>query len=296
MATTHPTGNFLRGVLMGMADLVPGVSGGTVALLTGIYERLVRAVRSLTGLPLALLMLDAGRARKHARQTDWLLVVPVLAGMAAAIVAGASVIPGLIEDHPELMYGLFFGLIVGSLPTPWRQVGGIGPRQLVTMGIAALAAFLLVGISGGAQLDPALPVVFLAAMVAICAMVLPGISGSFLLLVMGVYEATLTAVSDRNLTYVGVFALGALTGLTLFSRVLSWLLDRYHAATMAAVTGLLVGSLRALWPWRSDEGAALQAPSGTAAEVALVVAVMVGGALVAALVARYGSRLAPRDR
>lgn len=245
--------NFARGALMGTADLVPGVSGGTVALVVGVYERLVQSLRAATTAPVALLRGDRARAKEQLALVEWRLVVPLVLGILSAVAIGSGVLPPLLEEHPLQTSALFFGLIVGSLVVPWRLIDRVGRREALLVLLAAVAAFILVGLPDREIRDPALPLVYLSAAVAVCAMVLPGISGAYLLLLIGVYRATLGAVDDRDVVYVAVFVAGAATGLALFARILARLLERHHAATMAALLGLMIGSLRALWPWTDDD-------------------------------------------
>ncbi|MCB0877400.1 MAG: DUF368 domain-containing protein [Thermoleophilia bacterium] len=278
-------------MLMGSADLVPGVSGGTMALVTGIYERLVASVRGFTGLPVRIVRGDTAALR---RDVEWLLLVPVLLGMGTAIVVGAGFIPGLIDAHPEPMYGLFLGMIVATIPIPWLRIRSRGAASWLRAGAAAIVAFVLAGLPAGNVDDPALLLVFGSAAIAICAMVLPGVSGSYLLLVLGMYEVTLDAVHARELDYVVVFGLGALVGLAVFSRVLGWLLEHRHDATMAALVGLMVGSTRALWPWQGGgDERTLHAPSGAAGDIMLVLGAFVVGLVVVSLLARLERRREP---
>jgi putative membrane protein len=254
--------HYVRGLLMGTADMVPGVSGGTVALVVGVYERLVRSVRAATAAPLRLLGGDAAAARAEARRVEWALVVPLVLGILTAIAVGSGILPTLLEEHPLETSALFFGLILGSLVVPWRLLDRVGAAEVALALGAAAAAFVLVGLPDREIAEPVLPLVFAAAAIAICAMVLPGISGAYLLLLIGVYRATLEAVHDRDVVYVLVFAAGAATGLTLFSRILVRLLERHHSTTMAVLLGLMAGSLRALWPWADDERRLLAPPGG----------------------------------
>jgi putative membrane protein len=284
--------HFARGALMGTADMVPGVSGGTVALVVGIYERLVQSLRAATTAPLALVRGDRDRAKEQVLLVEWRLVVPLVAGILSAIAIGSGILPPLLEEHPLQTSALFFGLILGSLVVPWRLIERVGRREVALVVLAAAAAFVLVGLPDRELADPALPLVYLAAAIAICAMVLPGISGAYLLLLIGVYKATLEAVHDRDVLYIAVFAAGAVTGLALFARLLARLLERHHAATMAALLGLMIGSLRALWPWAEDDRA-LRAPTeaGEVGTAALYAAV--GAALVLSLIAVASRRRLP---
>ena len=250
----------LHGLLMGAADSVPGVSGGTMALIVGIYGRLLASIGHGFRAILALFRFDRTALVRHLRGVEWTLVVPLAVGIGAAIVTAANFVPDLLEARPAESRALFLGLVAASLAVPWKEIREPGRRWLWIASAAAVPAFVLSGLPPGTVADPALPVVFVAAAVAICAMILPGVSGAFLLLVLGLYEPTLRAVDDRNLAYLGVFTVGMVVGLGSFSLVLSRLLARRHDPTMAALVGLMAGSLRALWPWQ-DESRALLAPT-----------------------------------
>ena len=274
-----------RGVLIGAAEVVPGVSGGTVALVVGLYERLIASAGHVLG-ALRLLVRDVPRGRGVAagraelRQVEWGMVLPVLAAMLLALVTLARVIEPLLEEQPERARGLFLGLVLASVVVPARMVDRWGRREVLLAVVAAVGAVLLTGLPPGTNDEPAMLLVFASAALAICALVLPGVSGSFLLLSIGIYEPTLAAVNDRDLGYVAVFGAGALTGLALFVKVLQWLLAAHRRVTLAVMTGLMIGSLRALWPWQEDDRGLL-APSGAVVPVLAFVAL--GLALVAAL-------------
>jgi putative membrane protein len=280
--------DYARGLLMGAADVVPGVSGGTMALIVGIYERLVSSIRAAASAPVALVRGDLPRARARLAEVEWRLVLPLGAGILTALVLGSLIIPTLLEEHPERSRALFFGLIAASVPLPWRRMQTRRPMAIGLAVACGVAAFLLVGIPPQTISDPALPLVFAAAAIAICAMILPGISGSFLLLAMGMYVPTLEAVRQRQVLYIAVFAAGAAIGLGLFARLLEWLLEHRHDATMAALVGLMLGSLRALWPWQdADRGLLVPTSDGSLAVVLGLAAL--GFGLVTALV-RLGER------
>lgn len=260
-----------RGILIGAAEVVPGVSGGTVALVVGLYERLIASAgHLLTALRVLARDVPRGRGARAAgarlRQVEWGMVVPVLAAMLLALVTLARVIEPLLEQQPERARALFLGLVLASIVVPARMVGGWGRREALLAAVAMVAAVLLTGLPPGSNDAPSMLLVFGSAAMAICALVLPGVSGSFLLLSIGVYEPTLAAVNDRDLGYVAVFAAGALTGLALFVKVLQWLLTAHRRATLAVMTGLMVGSLRALWPWQDDDRGLLS-PSGSVGPV-----------------------------
>jgi len=249
----------LRGALIGVVEIIPGVSGGTVALIVGLYEVLIESASLLVRAAVRVVTdpvrgRGLSRARTHLAQVRWDVVLPVGIGMILAIVVGARVIAPLVEEYPEGARALFAGLILASLAIPIRMVGGRWrPREWVLALGGAVAAFLLSGVTSGETPEPSMLAVAGAAAVAICALVLPGVSGSFLLVVFGLYGPTLAAVNDRDLGYIGVFALGAMVGLGLFVQVLRWALSQHHRVTLALMTGLMAGSLRALWPWQSAD-------------------------------------------
>lgn len=274
--------NYLRGLLMGSADIVPGVSGGTVALVVGIYEELISSVRAGTSAAVALLKFDLIAMRHRLRQVHWGLVLPLAAGIGTAIVVGARYIPALMEEYPVQTQALFFGLILGALAVPWRRIYRRMPAHVLVAVVAAVATFVLVGLPPREVPSPGLMVVFVAAAVAICAMILPGISGSYLLLVMGMYAPTLRALNARDLPYIGVFCLGAAVGLGLFSRLLDYLLARHHDMTMAVLVGMMAGSLRALWPYL-DADRGLLAPPADATILVPIGLAFVGFMIVTAL-------------
>lgn len=288
-----------RGFLIGTAELVPGVSGGTVALVTGVYEQLIDAaahglsqVRRLVVGPDRL-----GRAGSEARGADWLLLLPVLGGMALALLTVAGTMEGFVSGSPELARGLFLGLVVVSIVVPVRMLPpGRRPVRLdvALVTVTAVAAFLLVGLAGGpAARDVPLLLVSAAAAVAICALVVPGVSGSFFLLAVGLYSVTLDAVDGRDLAYIGAFAAGAVAGLASFVPVLRHLLEHRRRTTLLVMIGLMLGSLRALWPWQAGPtGAAAEQAQGPGALLAPydpvlgpILLALLGAAVVLALVA-----------
>jgi putative membrane protein len=244
-----PVLNFLRGFLMGSADVVPGVSGGTIAVLVGIYERLVHAISMASKALGNLLRLRFREAGQRLREIDWALIIPLLVGIGVAIFTLASVISTLLEDYPEAMAGLFTGLVAASAWVAWRMLKQPSGASVVIALVVAVGFFLVLGLKGGAVADPSWLVIFGAGAIAICAMILPGISGSFLLLMLGMYDFIISAVDERDFPVLGVFALGCVVGLALFSQVLDWALGNYHDIVVAAMVGLLIGSLRVLWPW-----------------------------------------------
>ena len=197
-----------------------------------------------------------GDMRRHGALFEWGLALPLAAGIGVALLVGAKVIPILLETWPHRMLGLFLGLVAGSVAVPWKRIERKNMPVLCMVAATGVTAFLLTGIpAAGDALAPSGVRVFAAAAIALCAMILPGVSGAFLLKAMGMYETTLHALNDWNIGYIALFAAGAMTGLGLFSRLLNHLLARYADLTMAALTGLMIGALRALWPWQTVERA-----------------------------------------
>ncbi len=243
-----------RGVAMGAADVVPGVSGGTIAVVLGIYERLVDAIRGVSAAAGRLLRGDWRGCGQRLTGVDWWLVVPLLAGILGTILLLASVIETLLEDHPETMAGLFCGLVAASAVSACRLFEWRGGDRITLMVASAVATFALLGLQSGPVADPSLPVLAGAGAVAICAMILPGISGAFLLLMLGMYGAVINVVTDLRYIDAVVFLAGAAVGLALFSTVLGRLLDRARNPVMAVMVGLMAGSLRVLWPWPNGVG------------------------------------------
>lgn len=239
--------NLIRGGLIGLAELVPGVSGGTLALITGVYERLIDSANRVL--------------RGEIRRAEWGMIIPLMIGMVLMVFSMAGVMESFVTGHPELARGLFLGMVAASFGVPLTLIdrkdlatGAQKVRAGIVILPVAILFFFLTGLGGGpTNDDPSLILVFFAAAIAICALVLPGVSGSFFLLVIGIYAATVGAVSDRNIVYLLVFAAGALFGLTLFVKLLHWLLHHHHTIVMLVMAGLMLGSLRALWPWQGPD-------------------------------------------
>jgi putative membrane protein len=243
-----------RGFAMGAADVVPGVSGGTVALVLGIYQKLIDSIRDGSRALGTLLKGDLKGFRARLTALDLLFLLPLLAGILVAVGSLASVIQTQLHDNPEEMAGLFFGLVAASVLVAWRLLESRTPTQITLMVVVGVVVFALLGFQSGPVADPS-PIVYLGAgALAICAMILPGISGSFILLMIGMYASVIGAVDDRAVTELALVAIGAIVGLALFSSVLGWVLDRAFDPVMAVLIGLMLGSLRVLWPWPNGVG------------------------------------------
>lgn len=238
---------YLSGVLMGAADVVPGVSGGTVAFIVGVYDRLIAALSGVN--KDSIQMLFKGDVKALWRHFDGGFLLALGAGVVTSIFLIAGLITHLLAVYPTYLWSFFFGLILASAVFLLKQVKSFSVRH----GIA-----LIVGISAGASLSLLVPttmntsnfMVFFAGMIAICAMILPGISGSFLLLIMGMYGFVLNAIKSFDLTVIIIFAAGALVGLLSFSKFLNYLLHKAHAMTLSFLTGIMLGALVKVWPWK----------------------------------------------
>ena len=248
--------NFLRGVLIGIAEVIPGVSGGTLALITGIYSRLLNNIdllfKSLRNITNPKIM------ARNLIALEWKFLLPVFIGMAIALITTASFMEGLLESNPIELRAVFAGLVAAGIYIPYKmsvKVNGDnwGLRDYLLALIGALAAFFLTGLPQGEVSNPGPILIFFSAAIAICALVLPGISGSFLLLTIGMYSATIGALNDRDLQYLLIFALGALLGLASFVSLLKYLLNQRARPTLVLLAGLMLGSLRALWPWQGED-------------------------------------------
>jgi putative membrane protein len=291
--------NLLRGVAMGAADAVPGVSGGTVALVVGIYPRLIASVRNGSVALTRLVALDPRGAARALRAIEWTLIAPLLTGIAAAILAVAGVLEAVLGEYPIPMAGLILGLVGGSTVLALRLLERPTPKVWTVMGLSALAFFVLLGLAPDTAADEAglpLAAYFLGGAIAICAMILPGISGAFLLVAIGMYGPVLAALNDRDLAVISVFILGCVVGLALFSRVLHWGLTHHYDVVLAVMIGLMIGSLRVLWPWPDGVGSVrLQAPDEAVGAALALCAVGVALVLLVDLGARRIQRRTVHD-
>lgn len=281
--------NLARGFCMGAVDVVPGVSGGTIALILGIYERLIASIRAASAAAGFALRLDRRRAGERLREVDWWLIIPLLAGILIAIITLARLIEHFLDEEPEALSGLFLGLVVASIVVAWRLIRRPLPVHALVIVAFAVGTFFLLGLRNSAVSDPGALALVGAGALAICAMILPGISGSFILLMIGMYDAVIAAVNDRDIARLAAFALGAAIGLALFSSILHWLLRRFHDLVLAALIGLMIGSLRVLWPWPEgiDSAEVAAPPSGEWVVPALLALV---GVVAVLLLAWIGGR------
>lgn len=248
-----------RGAMIGVAEILPGISGGTIALITGVYETVITSAGHFLSGAKALFS-DRERAREEFARVKWGVIIPLLAGMIPALLLAARFIAPLVDDHPTPMFALFLGMTATAIIVPISMKRSQWtPREIVLAAVVAVGVFFLVGLPPQ-ELTPSLPVVFVAAAVAVCALVLPGTSGSFILLTVGLYQPTLQALNDRDLGYIATFITGMIVGLAAFVKTLQWLLEHRRDITLVILTGVVAGALRALWPWQTDDRVLL-APS-----------------------------------
>jgi putative membrane protein len=237
----------VKGFCMGAADVVPGVSGGTMAFILGIYEELITSIKSFD--LIFLKRLFSFRVKDAFNHASWRFLMAIGAGILLAIFTLARMLSWLLHNHPVLIWSFFFGLIVASLFTVSKHLKKWTPSIIVWIGLGTLCTYLLVGMVP-ARTPETLWFLFMSGAIAICAMILPGISGAFILVLLGKYHYVLEAVNNRDILTLVLVAVGAGVGLVTFVRLLSWLFSRYHDVTIALLTGLMLGSLRKIWPWK----------------------------------------------
>ncbi|TDI55061.1 MAG: DUF368 domain-containing protein [Acidobacteria bacterium] len=292
--------SFVRGFVMGSADIVPGVSGGTVALIFGIYERLIASIRAGSSALGNILKADVSGYRRWLGRVDWTFIVPLGIGILAAVAALAPLLENLLETEATVMAALFLGLVAGSVVVAWAM---LRERQAVHVALAIGVGFVVfvgLGLRGGSTsdavdqlLDPSLLAFFAAGAIAITAMILPGISGSFILVLLGIYGPLLGAVTDRDLATLAVFMLGAIVGLALFSQFLHRALTHHHDIVIASLVGIMAGSVRVLWPWPGGVfSTSLGRPDG---DVLLSLTVAAVAFIIVVVVARFAQRLEAQD-
>ena len=236
---------FLKGLFMGSADIVPGVSGGTIALITGIYERLISAISSIRFSFLKPLLKGnfTDFKEKLIEEIDFELFIPLILGIGIAFISLAKVISYLLDTQTAYTFSFFLGLILASAYILYTKLDNFNIKLIIISIIGIILSYIFVGLNPIAT-NHSLVVIFISGLIAICAMILPGISGSFLLLLLGQYQYMLNALNSRNLIDILVFGIGAVIGILGFSKLLNYLLERYESATMAFLIGIMVGTLR----------------------------------------------------
>jgi putative membrane protein len=239
-----------RGACMGAADIVPGVSGGTMAFILGIYEELINSIRTI-GRPKFIQAVARLRIKEVFQILNWPFLLAVGGGIFFSILTMSSILETLLVEQPVYLWSFFFGLILASIVTVSKRIDKWSPSLLAAVAIGAIGAFILVGLVP-LQTPDGWWFLLLSGALASCAMILPGISGAFILVLLGKYQFVLAAVNDRDFVSLGFIAVGAGLGLVTFAQILGYLFKRYHDITVAVLIGLMVGSLRKVWPWKLD--------------------------------------------
>jgi putative membrane protein len=238
---------WLKGMMMGAADAVPGVSGGTVAFMTGIYEELIYSLNQCG--PQALnVLLNKGLSAAW-RHINGSFLATLLTGILFSLLTLSSVVLFLLDTYPELIWSFFFGLIVAAIWSLIRHIEQWKATTVIAFTIGAISAYLITSLTP-TSIEPSYFYVFLSGMIAICAMILPGISGSFILLLLGMYSHILIALKNLEMVVLGIFATGCVIGLLSFSRMLNWMFSSYKITTLALLGGFMLGSLNKVWPWK----------------------------------------------
>lgn len=238
---------FLKGMGMGGADVIPGVSGGTIAFITGIYEELLNSIRAVNIDTISILLKADFKLFWRSINGNFLLAV--LGGIMVSIFTLAKVITFFLDNFPIQLWSFFFGLIIISALVVAREIRQWDWKTFGMLIIGIVVAYVITSASPSTTPDNLL-FVFGSGMIAICAMILPGISGSFILLILGKYEQILSAAKEFDIITLVVFGLGCIIGILAFARFISWLLDRFHAQTIAVLVGFMIGSLNKIWPWK----------------------------------------------
>ena len=239
----------LKGMAMGAADVVPGVSGGTIAFISGIYEELIGSLNNINFSLLKNLKNEGFKSTWKKVNGPFLLAL--LSGVFVSIISLAKGVEWLLENHPILLWSFFFGLVLASIIYIGKQIK-IKPSDYIlflAMAVGAVVAYLITTLNPAETSDTNL-FLFFAGALAICAMILPGISGSFILVIIGAYGPVLEALNSRNLKMILIFGAGAVVGLLSFSKLLKWFFEKYNRLTLAVITGFMIGSMNKIWPWK----------------------------------------------
>ncbi|WP_343329538.1 DUF368 domain-containing protein [Polaribacter staleyi] len=238
----------LKGMAMGAADVVPGVSGGTIAFISGIYEELLG---SISNVKIGLLKTLKQEGFKAAwTQLNGNFLASLFLGIFISIISLAKAIKYLLENEPVLLWSFFFGLVLASIIYIAKQITKWNVLSVVVLIIGAFLAYYITTLNPLVSENSSPIFIFIAGAIAICAMILPGISGSFILVLLGAYKPVLNALNNKDIKTILIFMAGAVIGLLTFSRVLKWLFKHYKNLTLAALTGFIIGSLNKIWPWK----------------------------------------------
>ena len=275
----------VKGACMGAADVIPGVSGGTIAFIMGIYDKFVASLAAINAEAVKLFF--TGKFKEFWRHINGGFLLSLVIGIGVSVISLATVMQTLLSDFPIQTWAFFFGLIVASSIFILRGISGWGLREILFL-IGGVVLGVVICTLSPTQTPDALWFIFLSGAIAICAMILPGISGSFILLILGKYQYILGAVSDLvagqnivgNLLIIGVFAIGAVVGILSFSKFLHWLLSRWHKQALIILAGFIIGSLVKIWPWNNPEAIAQTELTGSLHIGSAIIIALIGFSLV----------------
>ena len=275
----------VKGACMGAADVIPGVSGGTIAFIMGIYDKFVASLAAINAEAVKLFF--TGKFKEFWRHINGGFLLSLVVGIGVSVISLATVMQTLLSDFPIQTWAFFFGLIVASSIFILRGISGWGLREILFL-IGGILLGVTICTLSPTQTPDALWFTFLSGAIAICAMILPGISGSFILLILGKYQYILGAVSDLvagqniagNLLIIGVFAIGAVVGILSFSKFLHWLLSRWHKQALIILAGFIIGSLVKIWPWNNPEAIAQTELTGSLHIGSAIIIALIGFSLV----------------
>lgn len=275
----------VKGACMGAADVIPGVSGGTIAFIMGIYDKFVASLAAINAEAVKLFF--TGKFKEFWRHINGGFLLSLVVGIGISVISIATVMQTLLSDFPIQTWAFFFGLIVASSIFILRGISGWGLREILFLIVGVVLGVTICTLSP-TQTPDALWFIFLSGAIAICAMILPGISGSFILLILGKYQYILGAVSDLvagqnvvgNLLIIGVFAIGAIVGILSFSKLLHWLLSRWRKQVLIILAGFIIGSLVKIWPWSNPEAIAQAELTGSLHIGSAIIIALIGFSLV----------------
>ena len=275
----------VKGACMGAADVIPGVSGGTIAFIMGIYDKFVASLAAINAEAVKLFF--TGKFKEFWQHINGGFLLSLVVGIGVSVISLATVMQTLLSDFPIQTWAFFFGLIVASSIFILRGISGWGLREILLL-IGGILLGVTICTLSPTQTPDALWFIFLSGAIAICAMILPGISGSFILLILGKYQYILGAVSDLvagqnvvgNLLIIGVFAIGAVVGILSFSKFLHWLLSRWHKQALIILAGFIIGSLVKIWPWNNPEAIAQTELTGSLHIGSAIIIALIGFSLV----------------
>ncbi len=280
-----------RGFAMGASDIVPGVSGGTMALILGIYEELITSIKDVLNREAIRLALRF-KIKDALDLIPWKFLASVAAGLFAAVFTMSFILEWVLENHPSLLWAFFFGLVAASVITVSRRIRVWSYVPIVGIAVGAIGAYVLVGLVPTETPDTWW-FYLVSGAIAICAMVLPGVSGSFMLVLLGKYEEILSAVTSWDILTLLMVIIGAAVGIVTVAQVLSWLFKRYHDGTVAVLTGMLLGSLRKVWPWKVVAETGLERnilPTAWTGQVAIVLLLAILGFALITILTNWAAR------